>query len=154
LLRSSSGTLTGGERYDNITRVYYAGAVGALVVFDVTRPNARECALIWKNDLDEKIRASTGTPLPTILIGTKIDLLGSDFERVRIENEEFAQANGFLRFFGASARDRINLEESVRFLADYIDRNRIAHEYYERADYGVNIAADEDDDDNTRRSCW
>jgi hypothetical protein len=35
--------------------VYYKEAVGALVVFDVTRPSTFEAVVKWKNDLDSKV---------------------------------------------------------------------------------------------------
>jgi small GTP-binding protein len=147
--------IAGQERDGNMTRVYYPEAVGAIVVSDLTRSTTREAALIWKKDLDQKVQTSTEAPLPTILIGTKIDMLGPvfDLERVQIENAGFAQANGFLRVLGESAKDRIDVEEPVRFLPDYLDRNYITHEDSALADSGVNIAADQDDD-SLRRSCW
>lgn len=46
----------GQERYGNMTRVYYREAVGALVVFDVTRASTFDAVLKWKDDLDSKVR--------------------------------------------------------------------------------------------------
>jgi hypothetical protein len=111
--------------------------------------------LIWNKDIDEKVYTSTGAPLPMTMVGTKIDRLGPvfDLERVPIDNEQFAQANGFLRCFGPSAKDAINMEEPVRFRADYVDGNYITHEDSELANDAVNITADQDDD-SMRRSCW
>jgi Ras-related protein Rab-32 len=37
-----------------MTRVYYKEAVGAFVVFDVTRGNTFEAVKKWKNDIDHK----------------------------------------------------------------------------------------------------
>lgn len=39
-----------------MTRVYYREAVGALVVFDVTRASTFDAVLKWKDDLDSKVR--------------------------------------------------------------------------------------------------
>lgn len=44
-----------------MTRVYYREAVGALVVFDVTRASTFDAVLKWKDDLDSKV--STLRPL-------------------------------------------------------------------------------------------
>lgn len=38
-----------------MTRVYYREAVGALVVFDVTRASTFDAVLKWKDDLDSKV---------------------------------------------------------------------------------------------------
>ncbi|XP_070404153.1 ras-related protein Rab-38-like isoform X1 [Nothobranchius furzeri] len=45
---------TGQERYGNMTQVYYREAVGALVVFDMTRLSTFQAVLKWKGDLDSK----------------------------------------------------------------------------------------------------
>lgn len=39
-----------------MTRVYYREAVGALMVFDVTRASTFDAVLKWKDDLDSKVR--------------------------------------------------------------------------------------------------
>lgn len=41
-----------------MTRVYYREAVGALVVFDVTRASTFDAVLKWKEDLDSKVSVS------------------------------------------------------------------------------------------------
>jgi small GTP-binding protein len=134
--------IAGQERFGNMTSVYYREAVGAIVVFDVTRGSTRELIGTWKKDIDDKVRSSTGEPLPTILIGNKIDLLTrrGDWEQTRIEIEEFTQANGFIHFFETSAKDGTNLEASIMFLIDYIIKNNIESEGAQN-DKGVDITA-------------
>lgn len=46
---------SGQERYGNMTRVYYREAVGALIVFDMTRLSTFQAVLKWKRDLDSKV---------------------------------------------------------------------------------------------------
>lgn len=48
--------ILGQERYGNMTRVYYREAVGALVVFDMTRLSTFQAVLKWKGDLDSKVK--------------------------------------------------------------------------------------------------
>lgn len=38
-----------------MTRVYYKEALGALIVFDVTRVSTFEAVQKWKNDIDSKV---------------------------------------------------------------------------------------------------
>lgn len=52
---SFPSSLKGQERYGNMTRVYYREAVGALVVFDMTRLSTFQAVLKWKGDLDAKV---------------------------------------------------------------------------------------------------
>lgn len=49
-----------------MSRVYYQEAVGALLVFDVTRASTFDAVLKWKEDLDSKVttpQAGFGAPL-------------------------------------------------------------------------------------------
>lgn len=52
--------IAGQERFSNITRAYYKGAMGAFVVYDVTRPDTFQNMLKWKHDLDEKVQLLLG----------------------------------------------------------------------------------------------
>ena len=64
--------LTGQERFGNMTRVYYKEAVGAFIVFDVTRASTFEAVQKWKNDLDNKVQLSDGSPVPCVLLANKV----------------------------------------------------------------------------------
>jgi Ras-related protein Rab-32 len=48
--------IAGQERFGNMTRVYYKEAVGAFVVFDVTRISTFDAVKKWKSDIDAKVR--------------------------------------------------------------------------------------------------
>ena len=48
-----------------MTRVYYREAVGALLVFDVTRASTFDAVLKWKDDLDSKVRLVSSQELET-----------------------------------------------------------------------------------------
>jgi GTPase SAR1 family protein len=63
--------IAGQERFGNMTRVYYKEAVGAFVVFDVTRTDTFAAVEKWKNDLDTKVLLPDGRPIPCILVGLK-----------------------------------------------------------------------------------
>ena len=45
----------GHERFGGLTRVYYKYAHGALIVFDLSRPETFESALSWLTDITEKV---------------------------------------------------------------------------------------------------
>jgi len=64
--------LLGQERFGNMTRVYYKEAVGALVVFDVTRVSTFEAVTKWKNDIDAKVVLPDGKPIPVVLLANKV----------------------------------------------------------------------------------
>lgn len=61
-----------------MTRVYYKEAVGAIIVFDVTRTATFEAVLKWKNDLDNKVQMPDQSPVPTILLANKVCVLNHE----------------------------------------------------------------------------
>lgn len=65
-------TFLGQERFGNMTRVYYKDALGAFIVFDVTRPATFDAVVKWKQDLDAKVSLEDGTPIPCVLLANKV----------------------------------------------------------------------------------
>lgn len=65
-------TIVGQERFGNMTRVYYKEAVGAFIVFDVTRTATFEAVQKWKNDLDSKVQLANGSKVPCVLLANKV----------------------------------------------------------------------------------
>ena len=55
-----------------LTRTYYKGASGCLIMFDVTNPETLKGALTWKQDLDEKVMLPSGSSVPAVLLGNKV----------------------------------------------------------------------------------
>lgn len=47
--------IPGHERFGGMTKVYYKYAHGALIVFDLARPETFENALSWLSDVTEKL---------------------------------------------------------------------------------------------------
>lgn len=58
-----------------MTRVYYKEAVGAFIVFDVSRVATFDAVVKWKNDLDTKVQLPDGSPIPCILLANKVTCL-------------------------------------------------------------------------------
>lgn len=53
-------------------RVYYKEAVGAFVVFDVTRQATFDAVKKWKQDLDSKVQLPDGSTIPCMLLANKV----------------------------------------------------------------------------------
>nr|XP_015816801.2 ras-related protein Rab-32 isoform X1 [Nothobranchius furzeri] len=109
----------GQERYGNMTRVYYREAVGALVVFDVTRASTFDAVLKWKEDLDSKVTLSHGRPVPAVLVANKSDQTASQLPRL----DSFCRENGFVGWFETSAKENTNIEEATHYLVEHILTN-------------------------------
>lgn len=95
----------GQESFRSITRSYYRGAAGALLVYDVTRRETFTSLTDWLKDCSEY-----GNPDVSItLVGNKADL-----EQRRVvstdEGARFAREHGLL-FYETSARSAFNVEE-------------------------------------------
>ncbi|KAI1300656.1 Ras- protein Rab-2A [Mortierella claussenii] len=96
----------GQESFRSITRSYYRGAAGALLVYDITRKDTFKHLTTWLEDARQHANANT----TIMLIGNKSDL---DSKRAVSyeEGEAFAKANG-LFFMETSAKTAANVEEA------------------------------------------
>ena len=107
-----------------MTRVYYKEAVGAFIVFDVTRMDTFKAIDKWKADLDSKVLLPDGRPIPCVLIGNKADQPPSDPMFLNTDiMERICKEKGFAGWFPTSAKDNTNVEESAEFLVQKIIDN-------------------------------
>jgi Ras-related protein Rab-4B len=95
----------GQERFRSVTRSYYRGAAGALLVYDITSRLSYNNLRTWLEDA--RTLASAGIVI--ILVGNKKDL-EDDREVTFIEASRFAQENN-LMFLETSALTGDNVEE-------------------------------------------
>eukprot|EP01054_Gregarina_sp_Poly1_P007258 Gregarina_sp_Poly_1__7257@NODE_3998_length_784_cov_99_622036_g2408_i1_p1_GENE_NODE_3998_length_784_cov_99_622036_g2408_i1NODE_3998_length_784_cov_99_622036_g2408_i1_p1_ORF_typecomplete_len238_score33_55Ras/PF00071_22/2e55Roc/PF08477_13/5_2e26Arf/PF00025_21/1_2e16Gtr1_RagA/PF04670_12/6_3e08GTP_EFTU/PF00009_27/8_5e07SRPRB/PF09439_10/1_7e06FeoB_N/PF02421_18/6_3e05MMR_HSR1/PF01926_23/0_00016AAA_22/PF13401_6/0_00076AAA_22/PF13401_6/2_4e03TniB/PF05621_11/0_013_NODE_3998_length_784_cov_99_622036_g2408_ len=108
----------GQERYRSITAAHYRRAVGALLVFDVTKAQTFKNASHWLEDL----RAYAEPDIVVFLVGNKIDLVeGNPHEReVPFEQAAaFANNNG-LFFSEVSAVTSFNVKKVFEHLLQEI----------------------------------
>ena len=98
----------GQERYRAITSAYYRGAVGALLVYDVTKVMTFENVKRWLKEL----RDHADSNIVVMLIGNKIDL--RHLRSVAVEDAaSFAESEG-LFFIETSALDATNVEKAFQ----------------------------------------
>ncbi|KAG5052158.1 ras-related protein RABA4d-like [Glycine soja] len=94
----------GQERYRAVTSAYYRGAVGAMLVYDVTRRPSFDNMAKWL----EELRGHADKNIVVMLIGNKCDL--GTLRAVPTEDaEEFAQREN-LFFMETSALESTNVE--------------------------------------------
>ena len=107
----------GQEAFQAITRTYYKGAIGALLVYDITRKETFTHVTKWL----EEVRNNSSKAITVILIGNKKDL--EDKRQVSYEEgEAFAKENG-LMFLETSAKTAYNVVESFNLSAEAILNN-------------------------------
>ncbi|XP_060184601.1 ras-related protein Rab11D [Lycium barbarum] len=96
----------GQERYRAVTSAYYRGAVGAMLVYDITKRQTFDHIPRWL----EELRAHADRNIVIILIGNKTDL--EDQRAVPTEDaKEFAQKEG-LFFLETSALEATNVGDA------------------------------------------
>ncbi|XP_054542363.1 ras-related protein Rab-32 isoform X1 [Pan troglodytes] len=103
LVRLQLWDIAGQERFGNMTRVYYKEAVGAFVVFDISRSSTFEAVLKWKSDLDSKVHLPNGSPIPAVLLANKCDQ-NKDSSQSPSQVDQFCKEHGFAGWFETSAK--------------------------------------------------
>ncbi|KAK9725734.1 hypothetical protein RND81_05G165200 [Saponaria officinalis] len=94
----------GQERYRAVTSAYYRGAVGAMLVYDMTKRQSFDHIARWL----EELRGHADKNIVMMLIGNKCDL--ASLRAVPIEDaKEFAEREN-LFFMETSALDSTNVE--------------------------------------------
>lgn len=115
--------IAGQERFGNMTRVYYKEAVGAFVVFDVTRLSTFEAVQMWKADLDNKVLLPNGKAIPAVLLANKCDLASEGFLGNVNQLDDYCKEKNFVSWFETSAKENIGIDEAARSLVAKILEN-------------------------------
>ncbi|RHY82445.1 hypothetical protein DYB37_004008 [Aphanomyces astaci] len=127
-LRLQLWDIAGQEHFRALNRVYYKDALGALVVYDLSRQDTFEsvlmrvwCCAQWKKEIDTKVELPNRKPLPVVLCGNKADLAGEvDHEFMN----DFCETNGFAGWFATSAKDNKNIDEANKALVAAVLQHR------------------------------
>lgn len=105
--------IAGQDRYARMTRPYFQGAEGAVVVCDVSREVSIDHVKAWKADLDANL-----PDLPAILVANKCDLLkdGAAGMVVGGRLQTLCAELGFLSWHIISAKADMNVTEAMNNL--------------------------------------
>lgn len=118
----------GQETYKSVTRSYFRGASGALLVFDLSRKQTFQHVTDWLNDL----RQIAEPDIVVILVGNKADLTQQEDNKrevTREEAEEWAKRNGVMEYVETSAKSGENVENAFMRVAERIYQNIQAGKY-------------------------
>lgn len=123
----------GQETYKSITRSYFRGASGALLVFDITRRDTFESVTSWLHDL----RQIADDGIVVVLVGNKSDLasasLASNSENRRqvtvAEADEWCRQNKVMKYVETSAKSGDGVERAFLEVAERIFQNIEAGKY-------------------------
>ena len=107
----------GQDKFRAITRNYYKGASGIILIFDVTNVKSYENIKKWINEIKEEISEKVAI----VLIGNKIDNL-QERKISKEQGDKLASEIG-VKFFETSAKTGEGINESVFFLVKKIFEN-------------------------------
>jgi len=104
----------GQERFHTITTSYYRGAMGIMLVYDITNPKSFDNIAKWLRNIDEH----ASEDVEKMLLGNKCDM--ADKRMVSKERgEQIAREHG-IRFLETSAKANINIDKAFYDLAEAI----------------------------------
>eukprot|EP00252_Welwitschia_mirabilis_P016213 TRINITY_DN35791_c0_g1_i1.p1 TRINITY_DN35791_c0_g1~~TRINITY_DN35791_c0_g1_i1.p1 ORF type:complete len:215 (-),score=28.27 TRINITY_DN35791_c0_g1_i1:155-799(-) len=142
----------GQERFRAVTSAYYRGAVGALIVYDITRRITFESVSRWLDELKTHI----DTNIVRLLVGNK-----SDLEHIREvpveEGKSLAESEG-LFFIETSALDNTNVLPAFQIVIKEIYSNvskKMLHADPYKSDLSINRVKimDGDESSKSKYSC-
>ncbi|EGD81061.1 small GTP binding protein RAB8 [Salpingoeca rosetta] len=106
----------GQERFRTITTAYYRGAMGIMIVYDITNPKSFDNVKNWIKNIEEN--ASEDVEL--MLLGNKCDM--EESRAVSKEQGEKLASDYGIPFLETSAKANINVEEAFFQLARNIKK--------------------------------
>lgn len=123
----------GQETYKSITRSYFRGASGALLVFDITRRSSFDSATQWLNDL----RQIAEEGIVVILVGNKSDLAAQSTDAeggtrravTKEEAEDWCRRENVVKYVETSAKSGEGVEKAFLEVAERIHQNIEAGRY-------------------------
>lgn len=104
----------GQERYRTITTAYYRGAMGFLLMYDISNQESFNAVQDWAT----QIKTYSWDNAQVILVGNKCDL--EDNRAISPEDGKRLADELGLEFFEASAKDNINVKQVFERLVDII----------------------------------
>ncbi len=140
----------GQERYRSVTKAYYKGAKGALLVYDITRKTTFENVDNWIIDL----RTNGDKDILIILVGNKTDL--EENRQVSIEEVKSKAETYNIAFLETSAKSGDNINKAFTELVEQVYKANITmNQSYEKIEEnngdGINLV--NKDEEKKKKGC-
>ncbi|CAI9279620.1 unnamed protein product [Lactuca saligna] len=147
IIKGQMWDTAGKERYRAITRAYYRGAVGALIVYDITRSITFENVQRWLKEL----RDHTDQNIVIMLVGNRMDQ--ANLRSVQKEDAKtFAERENINLFMETSALNTLNVNNAFTKVLTQIyhvvskkkDDNHHYHQMVEPKGETINVGGRKD----------
>ncbi|KAI3518600.1 hypothetical protein L1887_07405 [Cichorium endivia] len=140
----------GQERFRAVTSAYYRGAVGALIVYDISRSTTFDSVTRWL----EELKTHSDTTVARMLVGNKCDL--DNIRAVSIEDgKNLAESEGMF-FMETSALDSTNVKTAfelvIREIYNNVSRKVLNSDSY-KSELSMNrVSLDNRGDDGSKQN--
>ena len=131
----------GQERFRTITQAYYRGAMGILLVYDVTNTKSWSNVRNWVRNIE----GNAPQTVNKILVGNKCDLANQ--RQVSTQQGQQLAREYDIKFFETSARSNTNVQEAFQTLADDVVKRLLdsgGGSFDQQPTLGVTISSDAD----------
>lgn len=127
----------GQERFRTITTAYYRGAMGILLVYDVSDETSFANVKNWMRQIDQNATENVNR----VLVGNKCDVTDSERKVTPEQGKKLAAEFG-IKFFETSAKLNTGVDEAFMTISkDIVERLKINPEHY-GTEGGVNLKKD------------
>ena len=143
LYRIQLWDIGGQDKSSGMAKIFSRDSHGCVIISDSNTKNLEE-TIIWKNLISNEVDFIDGGKIPFILIENKIDLIENreEFQNIENQTKDIAENNNFEKYFMASVKQNINIEESMNFLIELIvDR---LEKYSETGNFNFNEQKERD----------
>lgn len=112
----------GQERFRAITKTYFKGSDGILLLYDVTNKETFNNVSVWIDSIHEAIGEHKNSKYIIILIGNKTDLIGVNGKEREVTEEEAESfcAEKDLKWGGETSVKAIEYEELLKKFQTYV----------------------------------
>ena len=112
----------GQDKSTAVTKIFAKDSHGCIVVCDITDDQTLEETASWKSVVEDEVIFTDGGAKPFLLIRNKVDMIENEEDKTKLEEEtkKFCEENEFVQSFLTSAKDNININESIDFFLEHI----------------------------------
>ena len=120
--RAQLWDIGGQDKSTAITKIFAKDSHGCIVVCDINDEKTLEDTAAWKSVVEDECIFTDGGAIPFLLLRNKVDMIENEEEKQKLEEEtkNFCEENEFIKSFLTSAKDNINVNESLEFFLDHI----------------------------------